>query len=38
MNALDQDEELLKEAVRSHPDFNINPINKSITHLFKTED
>src|SRR6185437_16071921 len=33
IDALDQDEESLKEAVCSYPDFNINPINKSIAHL-----
>lgn len=38
IDALDQDENSLKEAVCSYPDFNINPINKSITHLFKTKE
>ena len=38
IDALDQDEESLKEAVCSYPDFNINPIHRSITHLFKTKE
>ncbi len=33
--ALDQDDESLQEAVNSNPDFNINPVNKSISYLFK---
>jgi extracellular factor (EF) 3-hydroxypalmitic acid methyl ester biosynthesis protein len=36
--ALDQDAESLQEAVNSNPDFNIRPVNKSISHLFKAED
>lgn len=36
--ALDQDGESLQEAVNSNPDFNINPVNKSISHLFKGQD
>jgi extracellular factor (EF) 3-hydroxypalmitic acid methyl ester biosynthesis protein len=36
--ALDQDGESLQEAVNSNPDFNISPINKSISHLFKASD
>lgn len=38
IDALDQDGESLKEAVRSYPDFDINPIHKSITHLFRTRE
>jgi extracellular factor (EF) 3-hydroxypalmitic acid methyl ester biosynthesis protein len=36
--ALDQDGESLQEAVNSNPDFNINPVNKSISYLFKRQD
>lgn len=36
--ALDHDRESLTEAVNSNPDFNISPVNKSISHLFKGED
>lgn len=36
--ALDQDGKSLQEAVNSNPDFNIRPLNKSISYLFKAED
>lgn len=36
--ALDQDGESLAEAVNANPDFNVIPINKSISHLFKGRD
>ena len=36
IDALDQDDQSLKEAVCSYPDFNINAVHKSITHLFRT--
>ena len=35
IDALDLDADSLNEAVNSYPDFNIHPINKSITHLLK---
>ena len=36
--ALDQDGESLQEAVNSNPDFNVRPLNKSISHIFKAQD
>lgn len=36
--ALDQDGESLQEAVNSNPEFNITPVNRSISHLFKGRD
>ena len=36
--ALDQDGESLQEAVNSNPEFNVRPVNKSISHLFKGQD
>lgn len=36
IDALDQDADSLNEAVNSYPDFDIQPINKSITHLLRS--
>lgn len=36
--ALDQDGESLHGAVNSNPEFNVIPVNKSISHLFKGQD
>lgn len=36
--ALDQDGEALQDAVNSNPDFNVRPLNKSISHVFKGKD
>jgi hypothetical protein len=36
IDALDQDADSLDEAVNSYPDFNIRPINKSVTHLLRS--
>ncbi|SFQ36951.1 hypothetical protein SAMN05216330_1354 [Bradyrhizobium sp. Ghvi] len=36
--ALDQDGASLQEAVNSNPDFNVNPMNRSISYLFKSRN